>query len=141
MSENSIQPDAHVEARLRDDIVGWLTTVRPSGQPDSVPVWFLWTDDKRLLVYSQPNKRKLHNLEQNPKVTLAIDDTLGGDDVVRVEGTAQYLADYPPLNELPAYVEKYGDHIVRIGYGDPEMFARAFSAAILITPTRLRSWV
>jgi PPOX class probable F420-dependent enzyme len=141
MPDSSIQPGAHAESRLRNDIVGWLTTVRPSGQPDSVPVWFLWTDDQRILIYSRPNKQKLHNLERNPKVTLAIDDTKGGDDVTRVEGTAEYVADHPALYEVPAYVEKYHDHILRIGYGDPETFARDYSAAIVITPTRFRSWV
>jgi predicted pyridoxine 5'-phosphate oxidase superfamily flavin-nucleotide-binding protein len=32
---------AHVEGRLRANLMAWLTTVRPDGRPDSVPVWFL----------------------------------------------------------------------------------------------------
>jgi hypothetical protein len=27
----------HVEARLRSNLMAWLTTVRPDGQPDSSP--------------------------------------------------------------------------------------------------------
>jgi hypothetical protein len=30
----------HVEARLAANQIAWLTTVRPSGQPETVPVWF-----------------------------------------------------------------------------------------------------
>jgi hypothetical protein len=39
--------------------MAWLTTVRPDGQPDSVPVWFLVRDDETILVDSQPKKIKL----------------------------------------------------------------------------------
>ena len=39
----------HVEARLHSNLMAWLTTVRPDGQPDSVPVWFLVRDDESIL--------------------------------------------------------------------------------------------
>lgn len=58
---------AQVESRLANDIIAWLTTVRPSGMPDTVPVWFLWKDSV-FVIYSQPNKLKLRNLENNPLV-------------------------------------------------------------------------
>ncbi len=34
--------DTTREARLREEVIVWLTTVRSDGQPQSVPVWFLW---------------------------------------------------------------------------------------------------
>ena len=117
--------------------IAWLTTVRPSGQPDSVPVWFLWQDGK-IITYSRPNQTKLRNLAENPKVTLALDNTNGGGDVIRIEGTAKHDPDFPPSHKLPAYVEKYANGISYIGYGNPEHFAQAYSAAIVITPTRFR---
>src|SRR3712207_8123899 len=57
---------ARAEDRLRGEEVAWLTTVRPDGQPQSVPVWFLW-DGEAFLVYSRPGARKLRNIEANPK--------------------------------------------------------------------------
>ena len=62
-----------VEARLRSNLMAWLTTVRPDGQPVSVPVWFLVREDESILVYSQPGKGKLRNIAQNPKVSLGLD--------------------------------------------------------------------
>jgi PPOX class probable F420-dependent enzyme len=62
-----------VEARLRHNLIAWLTSVRPDGQPVSVPVWFLVRDDSTILVYSQPGKAKLRNLAGNPRVSLALD--------------------------------------------------------------------
>jgi len=128
----------HVESRLSTDVIAWLTTVRPSGQPETVPVWFLWTGVE-ILIYSRPNKAKLTNLERNAMVAVVLDDTKGGYDVVRVEGTARYIADYPALHEVSAYLEKYGERIRAAGYKGPEAFASAFSAAVVVTPSKIRT--
>lgn len=125
-----------VEARLRGNFMAWLTTVRPDGQPISVPVWFLLRGDGTILVYSQPGKAKLRNIAANPKVSLTLDVTDIGRDVVRIEGTALAAGDELAASEQPAYVTKY---IERIGvlFGTPERFAEEFSTALVITPTRL----
>jgi PPOX class probable F420-dependent enzyme len=132
----SVERRERVEARLRGNLMAWLTTVRPDGQPVSVPVWFLLRDDETILVYSQPGKAKLRNLATNPKVSLALDVTDIGRDVVRIEGTALATGDEPAAGAQPAYVTKY---IERIGvlFGTPERFAEQFSTALVITPTRL----
>jgi PPOX class probable F420-dependent enzyme len=129
-----------VESRLANDIIAWLTTVRPSGMPDTVPVWFVWKDGV-FVIYSQPNKLKLRNLEHNPQVSVAIDDTKGGDDVVRFEGTAGVVGSYPASDQVPEYVQKYEPHIRRLGYGDPKAFAANFSIPVVVTPTKYRQWV
>lgn len=126
----------HVQQRLERDIIAWLTTVRPNGQPDTVPVWFLW-EDETVLIYSRPDKMKLHNIQQNPRVSLVLDNTHGGGDVIRVEGVAALLAEHPPLHEHPTYLAKYARNIEYIGY-DAEGFARAYNVALCVTPTRVR---
>lgn len=125
---------------MAGDLIAWLTTVRPSGQPDTVPVWFLWTN-QQFVIYSRPGKTKLRNLESNPRVSLALDNTGGGDDVVRCEGTAAIDGNHAGASEVPEYVAKYQVHIQRHGYGDPRTFATEFSVPILVTPTRYRRWV
>lgn len=52
-----------VESRLCRNVV-WLTTVRPDGQPVTVPVWFLLRDDETILLCSQPQQAKLRNIAQ-----------------------------------------------------------------------------
>jgi PPOX class probable F420-dependent enzyme len=135
--DTSTQRGQHVERRLNEDVIAWLTTVRPSGQPDSVPVWFLWHEG-RIVVYSRPDQTKMRNLAENPKVTLTIDNTNGGGDVIRIEGIAEHLPDYPACHQIPAYVQKYAERIAYIGYGTPERFAQTYSAPIVVTPTRFR---
>jgi PPOX class probable F420-dependent enzyme len=131
---------AHAERRLRENLIAWFTSVRPSGQPDSVPVGFLVQDDDSILVYSQPGKVKLRNIAVNPSVTITLDETASGSDVIRVEGTARHVADHPPAFLVEAFVEKYGEHIASAGFGTPERFAAMFSEAIVITPTRLHAY-
>ena len=91
--------DAHADRWLREEGVAWLTTVRFDGQPQSVPVWFLW-DGATFLVYSQPGGQKLRNIGRNPKVGLHLNSNGRGGNVVRAEGGAEILNDFPPADEV-----------------------------------------
>jgi PPOX class probable F420-dependent enzyme len=132
--DTTTEAGGRAERRLREEEIAWLTTVRSDDQPQSVPVWF-FRDGEKFLVYSQPGRQKLRNIERNPQVDLNLNSNAQGGDVVRVEGTAKIVEDAPPATEVPEYVEKYRDAIARIGF-DPDGFARAFSVAIQVTPTR-----
>jgi PPOX class probable F420-dependent enzyme len=127
-----------VETRLTTNLMAWLTTVSPSGRPDSVPVWFLVRDDDTILVYSQPGKAKLRNIEANPNVALGLDVTDIGRDVIRIDGTAVNAPDHPRADQVPEYAAKYTERIGAI-FGTVERFAEMFSEAIVITPGRLHA--
>ncbi len=127
----------HAADRLNTDLIAWLTTVRPSGQPDTVPVWFLWQDGG-ILIYSQPNRPKLRNIAGNSRVSLVLDDTDKGHDVVRIEGTAQVVDAQPAASEVKEYVRKYTSDI-RSSFGTPGVFARSYSVPIVVTPTKIQA--
>ena len=69
--------------RLEHEIVIWLTTVSKDGTPQPNPVWFLW-DGETILIYSQPDAAKVHNITRSPKVSLHFEgaDVVGGDVIV-----------------------------------------------------------
>src|SRR5207237_549436 len=108
------------------------------GRPSTVPVWFLW-DGNTILIFSQPHKQKIRNLSKNARVTLALDDTKQGDNVVIIEGAAELLDDPEISVMLPAYIEKYGTLIQSMGW-TPESMAADYSRAIRVTPIKFRSW-
>ena len=138
MLDGTTEWGRHAEQRLRSNIIAWLTTVGSNGRPYTVPVWFLW-DGNTMLIFSQPEKQKIRNLRKNARVTLALDDTKEGEDVVIVEGTAEIL-DNPNISlTQAAYVEKYGGKILEMGM-TPESLAADFSLGIRVTPTKFRSW-
>jgi PPOX class probable F420-dependent enzyme len=128
-----LQP--HVEERLRSDEMVWLITVRPDGRPHSIPVWFLW-ESATILIWSKPNTQKIRNLRQNPSVTLALDDTKKGHDVVILEGTAELLEQGEGQNALQAYDEKYREGFQRMGMTAAQ-FTWMYSQPIRVTPVRL----
>ena len=138
MLDTTTEAGARADRRLRGEIMIWLTTVRSDGQPQSVPVWFLW-DGETFLIYSQPSRQKLRSIGGNPRVGLHLNSNDCGSDVVRVEGAAQILDDFPPATEVGEYLEKYRESIGRIGF-DPDGFARTYSVALRVTPGRWQIW-
>ena len=112
--------------------------MRPDGRPHLVPVGFVW-DGETITIYSEPNKQKLRNIQQNPNVTLALDtdDEIG--DVVIVEGKAELLGQSAQTMNRPAYVEKY-DRLIKKLQTTPEEIAASYSEVIRVTPTRFISW-
>ncbi|HEY4383704.1 MAG TPA: pyridoxamine 5'-phosphate oxidase family protein, partial [Ktedonobacteraceae bacterium] len=56
--------DAHINQRLQNDLIVWLTSVRPDGRPHSVAVWFLW-DGEAFLLFSRPINQKVRNIQHN----------------------------------------------------------------------------
>ena len=138
MLDTTTESGARADRRLRGEEIAWLTTVRRDGQPQSVPVWSLW-DSGTFLIYSQPGRQKLGKISRNPQVALNLNSNTRGGDVVRVEGTAEIAEDAPPATEVGDYLEKYRAAIARIGF-DSDGFARAYSVAFRVTPTRWQVW-
>ena len=80
----------------------------------------------------------MRNLRQNPHVSLALDDTRTGDDVVTIEGTVELVNDPAILPTLPAYAEKYAGKLKEMGW-TPEQMSKSYNQAIRITPTKFHT--
>lgn len=125
---------AHALERLASERMAWLTTVTAEGQPQTMPIWFLWLDGE-LLVYGDYRARRNANLAGNPRVSLHLPDDGSGSDIVVIEGLARIDPDYPQVPDNPAYLAKYGDWIDRY-VGGPSKMAHTYNLPILITPSR-----
>jgi PPOX class probable F420-dependent enzyme len=130
--------NSRAEQRLRDELVIWLTTVSPSGQPQASAVWFLWDGDE-FLIYSLAGTSRTRNIEANPRVSLNLDGDGQGGSVVTIEGTARIDLDAPKSTDVPEYAAKYRAKIAGNGW-TPESFAVDYPIPIRIIPTRARSW-
>jgi len=128
----------HATRRLREEIIGWLTTVTPDGGPRPIPVWFLWDGDRSILLYSRPDKRKLANIAANPRVSLNLDSDGVDADIVICWGRVR-VSDDPPADQVPDYVTKYAVRIEALGW-TPESFAADFSVPLRIELSRIHGW-
>jgi PPOX class probable F420-dependent enzyme len=126
---------ARTARRLRDEVVIWMTTVTAHGSPLPRPVWFLWDGEESAVMYSRPSPR-VRNLESNPRVTLHFDGDGEGGDIIVLSGSAAVEPELPPADQSPEYLEKYNDHIARIGM-TPATFAQAYSVPVRIRFSRL----
>ncbi len=122
--------------RLGSELIGWLTTVNPDGQPQSSPIWFLWTDGE-LLVYSRTRAPRNGNIEERPLVAFNLNTDAACEDVRTVEGEARIVPDEPPAHENEVYVAKYQGLLDAYEW-TPEYFAARYSVAIRIRPARWR---
>jgi PPOX class probable F420-dependent enzyme len=129
---------AKVAERLNRESVLWLTTVGPTGTPQPNPVWFQWRDGE-FLIFSQPGKPKVRNIERNPRVALNLNSTETGGDVVVFTGTARVVEQRPGADEIAAFTRKYADGLRSIEMTDEQFYAE-YSVVLRITPDRLRGF-
>lgn len=129
---------AWASEHLAGDIVGWLTTVSPDGQPQSSVVAFHW-DGTDVVVYSQPRAPKVRNIAANPHVAFTLCGDAYGDHMLSMEGLASPDPTLPPQDEVEAYVAKYREPLEHWGMDAGET-AREFSLPLRIRPTRIRAF-
>ena len=129
--------DAHVDERLRTEIIIWLATVRPDGRPHLVPVWFLWDNSESVIyIFSKPDQ-KIRNLKQNPNVVLALNSPTGND-VVILEGTATLLEGSAITTAQPDYEAKYKANLDKYGWTGESM-SQSYTEPIRIEVTKVRA--
>ena len=121
----------------RDDRVIWLGTVTKSGRPTIRPVWFV-VDDGQLIAFSAPDSAKVRQIERNPHVVLTFHTDPAAQRVRVIDGLAAVERDGAPAS-APGFLEKYEHLYAGIGY-DRASFDAAFSARLVITPTRTWGW-
>ena len=129
------RPD--IQERLDGELVLWMTTVNTAGQPQTSPVWFL-VEDEVIVVYSLDGTPRTRNIAANPRVSLNLNSTPTGGEVVVIEGSAALVADGPSASEDARYVDKYRGPMDDLGM-TPESFAADYPVRIHVQPTRLRA--
>lgn len=111
----------------------WLATAGSDGRPHAVPVWFLWDGDS-FLIYSIPGQ-KVRDIKRNRNVALHFNTDPEGEEVIRIDGTAELTPRQAPAYKVPAYVRKYRSLMKGNGW-TPKVFSDQYHVAIRVLPTR-----
>ncbi len=124
----------HIERRLVEDTIAWLTTVSPKGRPSPRLVWFLWTGDS-CVIYTQPGAAKLTHIAANDQVSIHFNSDATGGDIVVASGRAELLPDAPPADGWPGLLDKYADLLVAIEMS-AQHFVGTYTVALRVIPER-----
>ena len=129
-------PGLRAAERLRAEVVAWLTTVSPAGQPQTSPVWFLF-DGHELVIRSLDDSLRERNLRENGRVSFHLDSDGEGGEIVVIEGDA--VIDDAGLTpaESDAYRSKYDVKLRAYGW-TWDGFERDYPVVIRIAPKRVR---
>jgi PPOX class probable F420-dependent enzyme len=122
--------------RLATDLIAWLTTVRPDGQPQSSPIWFVW-EDGEIVLFSLATTPRLANIRANPRVSFNLNSNADGGDIVTLEGEARIAEAPMPDAVLAAYWAKYDAKITENGW-TRESFRADYPVVVRIRLTRAR---
>lgn len=79
--------------------------------PWAATVYFAFDDDLNFYFISNPDTRKIKNLEKNPKVSCAINEFInkaGSTIGIQLEGTVQLLDKEKNVEELQIYKKRFG---------------------------------
>jgi hypothetical protein len=126
-----------IDARLRNEMHFWLSTVRPDGRPHVVPRWGAWLDGK-LYYDGAPTTVHARNAELNPNCTMSVGN---GAEAIILEGQSVKSKPMDVAAAAPLRAEitrKYGEH----GYTPEEGSWSDESAGGLriFTPTKALAW-
>jgi PPOX class probable F420-dependent enzyme len=129
----------HVNRRLRQEKVIWLTTVDSERTAQSRPVWFHW-DGKTVLIFSENGKAKLRHIAGNPRVSLNFNTDEDGGDVAVLTGEAKILDGPPPADRVKTYIRKYTQGIKDLDM-TVEEFRESYNVPVLVTPQNMRGFI
>lgn len=123
---------------LDNDLIGFITAVDESGQPQTSPVWFV-RDGEDIIIYNQPETARFNSIAANPKVAFNLRGDRRARGAVIVEGVATKEETLPPPIDFPGYLDKYAREIERLGW-TPESFSADYSTGLRLEVTRVRAW-
>lgn len=113
-----------------------LVTMRASGRPHAVPVWYA-LDGSDIVVFTQADSVKGRALRANPAVTVVVDDDRPPFAFVTVEGTAELSREPAELRRCVGLIaerylppDKVADFI-EYGAGPDNMLVRIHSTHVI----------
>jgi len=96
-------------ARVDDERIIWLATVRPNGRPHLTPIWYCF-QNHRFWICTSGESVKTRNVQLNPNVSVSLED---GTRPLVAEGTVTvHQRPYPQL-VIDAFIHKYDWDISR----------------------------
>ncbi|GAA0629119.1 TIGR03667 family PPOX class F420-dependent oxidoreductase [Kutzneria viridogrisea] len=120
--------------RLAEERFLWLTTITANGAPAPTPVWFV-PQGADLVVYSEPNARKIANIERQPLVSAHFNADPEGHEIVVLHCRAQVERGVSVAAHTE-YLAKYREGLAALGQ-TVEQADQLYTVRLRLTPRRV----
>ena len=128
---DGVLPWSWAEERLLACRNYFVVTASAAARPHVMPVWGVWLPEPGTFAFScSPSSRKVRNIEANPQVSVAVDDSV---EVVVLEGRAAFVEPATVADELHAFASKYWDDPQAVTDGEAFL---AQNKVVQVTPER-----
>jgi len=141
--EISEEKKQFIDTLLEEPLLARIATADRSGQPHVIPVWYGW-DGESIWISSYSNPRKIQDLEENPKIAIAID--VAGEEgetrAVIFEGQADLVkgpSDFLRKQFLWIYIRYLGEEGV-LEKSPQEWIADPHNLLIKLVPEKIITW-
>ena len=134
--ESIVLEEAEIDSLMRSPWMARLACVKPDGSPHVVPVWFDWTNQK-IHILAWKGSKWADYLEQNPQISLTIDEPWKPYRRISITGVAQRsLAN--SAEQLDALVRRIGTRYLGKRYASSTLSQA--DCAYSITIGTIKGW-
>jgi PPOX class probable F420-dependent enzyme len=127
MMDQALIPAEYAEL-LGATTLAHAATVGPDGEPQTQPVWFLWTG-AHLLISHTKARQKYRNLRREPRIALSIVDPTDPYRYIEVRGTVE-IEDDPEGELIDQLSRRYENEPWKHRPGEERVILR-------VTPTKV----
>jgi PPOX class probable F420-dependent enzyme len=113
--------------------VAVISTIGPNGTPHSSAVWYLLDDDGKVRLSLNGKRRKLQNLQRDPRVSVLFIDPTNPDRTLELRGRARLAVD-EDRSFRDRVGEKYDHDVAAIDGPDDIRYI------VTLEPVRVREW-
>ncbi|GAA4963200.1 PPOX class F420-dependent oxidoreductase [Nonomuraea thailandensis] len=99
-------PESHLDLLTRP-LFAHLATIAPDGTPHVNPVWTIW-DGEHLRFTTTTDRRKCRNVQQNPNVSVSINDPEQPYRYVEIRGVVERVEPDPSGDFFDVLADRYG---------------------------------
>jgi PPOX class probable F420-dependent enzyme len=85
---------------------GHLATLEPDGSPQVTPVW-IDVDDEHILINTAKGRKKVRNIERDPRVSVEVADQENPYSMLSVQGTVVDITSEGADEHIDAMAKKY----------------------------------
>ena len=111
MSQNLPPPSPSLLPLLESTAIAFVSTIGPTGAPQTTPLWFLWEADS-LQFSLVDGRQKLRNLRRDPRLSVVVADPSDPTWYVELRGRVDELVADPDLELERKIAFKYtGAHV------------------------------